>query len=501
MSYERLELINGVTKWDTEKVQHLEDAIIKNENDIQKYHNENVENFVEYETITVGAGWDLLKNNIHNDDENIILPKPIDLDNLNLHIVSSDGKENFITNDSKGLIISRKDDGTYSLAYVSDVLNNAAVYEFRLKGNIDGTGDTIIPYVDMVNTEATLSIYQWSEGITKRVIPEEAIPDNIVRKDEIPTIDNIVTSVNGQTGDVVISKSWNDLQDKPFDEGYKLICAKTGDDFIPYVSEEVFKAGKNYIVIWNGVEYIGKTIDSNGREHYYEDYKASSLFLYDKNGNYVTGHIYCRYDDEYDAIVCTPCFIDDYNDTLYVYDPTKIEIKTIDDKFISENIARKVDLTWSSLGEHQTVLIPRGKNAYVTGCPAPTPGVKYTYTVYGEDDWSWSFTNTWWYDAGSYGYTWDQGEPESFFFFSDGSGVIGWFPELGAYITSQDYDHGNNEYEICQAEPTIQPVDEKFIPDTIARAPKATLDYVIETPTAEQYNALLDVLKQTGILI
>ena len=40
MSYERLELIDGVTKWDTEKVQHLEDAIIKNENDIQKYHND-----------------------------------------------------------------------------------------------------------------------------------------------------------------------------------------------------------------------------------------------------------------------------------------------------------------------------------------------------------------------------------------------------------------------------------------------------------------------------
>lgn len=34
MSYERLELIDGVTKWDTEKVQHLEDAIIANETKI-----------------------------------------------------------------------------------------------------------------------------------------------------------------------------------------------------------------------------------------------------------------------------------------------------------------------------------------------------------------------------------------------------------------------------------------------------------------------------------
>ena len=45
------------------------------------------------------------------------------------------------------------------------------------------------------------------------------------------------------------------------------------------------------------------------------------------------------------------------------------------------------------------------------------------------------------------------------------------------------------------------PLDEEYIPNTIARAPGATLDYVTETPTAEQYNALLDVLKQTGILI
>jgi hypothetical protein len=107
----------------------------------------------------VGAGWNLLKNNIHNDDENIILPKPIDLDNLNLHIVSSDGKEDFITNDSKGLTVNRKSDGSYSLAFVSGVTENSAVYDFRLKGMIDGSGETIIPYVDMVNPEATLSVY------------------------------------------------------------------------------------------------------------------------------------------------------------------------------------------------------------------------------------------------------------------------------------------------------------------------------------------------------
>ena len=45
------------------------------------------------------------------------------------------------------------------------------------------------------------------------------------------------------------------------------------------------------------------------------------------------------------------------------------------------------------------------------------------------------------------------------------------------------------------------PLKDEYIPNTIARAPKATLDYVTEAPTAEQYNALLDVLKEAGILV
>ena len=72
MSYERLELIDGVTKWDTEKVQHLEDAIIKNENDIQKYHNDTI--------VEMQADWnqkdetakDYVKNRTHYTSINTI---------------------------------------------------------------------------------------------------------------------------------------------------------------------------------------------------------------------------------------------------------------------------------------------------------------------------------------------------------------------------------------------------------------------------------------------
>ena len=42
MNYERLELIDGVTKWDAAKVKHLEDGIVANEEAIERYHNDSV---------------------------------------------------------------------------------------------------------------------------------------------------------------------------------------------------------------------------------------------------------------------------------------------------------------------------------------------------------------------------------------------------------------------------------------------------------------------------
>lgn len=44
------------------------------------------------------------------------------------------------------------------------------------------------------------------------------------------------------------------------------------------------------------------------------------------------------------------------------------------------------------------------------------------------------------------------------------------------------------------------PLKDEYIPDTIARAPKVVLEDVTEAPTAEQYNALLAILRQAGIL-
>ena len=418
-----------------------------------------------FHTVEV-AGWEEIANNITNDSENIIVSKPIDLDNLNLRILTSAGEEDIITKDSKTLIVKIRDDGSYVLQYSSGIMPGSAVYEFRLNGNVDGSGNTIIPYVDMVSTDATLSVYQWSV-IDKQYINEDAIPQEIARVSNIPEINYPVTSVNGKTGDVVISegvKSWNDLQDKPFGEGYKLICANT-DAILGYVSEEVFKAGKNYIVIWNGVEYIGKTIDSNGTEHYREDYKDSSLFLYDKNGNYVTGNIWCYYDEEFDAIACVPYFAD-YDDTVYVYDPTETEITTVDDKFISENIARKTDISWENLQDKPfydpytiRVILGSGDNVVEVN---KEPDYKEPVKVILEDGYEVEYE--WFSDLDS---TFPSGTPTRYLFASDGLPELGWFKSENRFEFTMSLGVVNLVQDITIP---LRSLDERFIPDSIARS-------------------------------
>ena len=68
------------------------------------------------------------------------------------------------------------------------------------------------------------------------------------------------------------------------------------------------------------------------------------------------------------------------------------------------------------------------------------------------------------------------------------------------YSTANDSGGGYFRVDILTQKEELVQLDEKFIPNVIARAPKAILDYAIEAPTAEQYNALLDVLKEAGIL-
>ena len=54
-----------MTKWDTAKIQHLEDAIVKNENDIQKYHNDSVVEMQADWNQSDEAAKDYIKNRTH----------------------------------------------------------------------------------------------------------------------------------------------------------------------------------------------------------------------------------------------------------------------------------------------------------------------------------------------------------------------------------------------------------------------------------------------------
>ena len=91
-------------------------------------------------------------------------------------------------------------------------------------------------------------------------------------------------------------------------------------------------------------------------------------------------------------------------------------------------------------------------------------------------------------------YAWEYNDPER--------GLLRLEVEVhsteGGYNTTWNYNIGEGLFE--EAYEIVKTLDEKYIPDTIARAPKAVLEDVTEAPTAEQYNALLTILRQAGIL-
>lgn len=173
---------------------------------------------------------------------------------------------------------------------------------------------------------------------------------------------------------------------------------------------------------------------------------------------------------------------------------TEGRIQQIDEKFIPDIIARKSDLeslAWSDLGEkgtkEQVVLQLNG--SFPDGTYDGIVGTKLSV---GDE----CKVNI---DGGECLVTVD----DSYSFIANYDGAL-----------KISYDRESNEYVLLSMEPVshfdltitklgsskVVEIDEKYIPNTIARAPKATLENVTEAPTAEQYNALLAILRQAGIL-
>lgn len=169
------------------------------------------------------------------------------------------------------------------------------------------------------------------------------------------------------------------------------------------------------------------------------------------------------------------------------------EITQLPDFYLSSDIAKKSTLQWSDVGTTQ---------AYKK---LGSGGAEDSCRIYGDviqpgDIICFDMSRSWYSDPYQT-YTWHVDNTLSFdcpdFYVRYDT-----YEETPCFIITAkyEYDEFNNKVFTCYKPELWTTIDEKYIPDTVARAPKATLEDVTEAPTAEQYNALLDILRQAGIL-
>lgn len=205
------------------------------------------------------------------------------------------------------------------------------------------------------------------------------------------------------------------------------------------------------------------------------------------------------------------------------YIDQEYELKQLDDKFVPDNIMRKTDLlSWDNIVDKP--FYDTMPNGLISSFIDTTYYSKGEHLETGKLVLENRYIEAWQETA-----SWDEGVHPKVTQASDGveilylgnlslcskiangentseNYVIWWSKNYGEdtlHIVN-NYLFKDEYFDCCWLEitpPTLKTIEDKYIPSTIARAPGAILDYVTDTPTAEQYNALLDVLKQTGILI
>lgn len=206
-----------------------------------------------------------------------------------------------------------------------------------------------------------------------------------------------------------------------------------------------------------------------------------------------------------------------YNVTIQTVDPAMI--KQLDEKFIPDTIARKSDL--------------ESINSPVTSVNGQTGNVELNWASFGEKVISeeqivyesQEFHPDYYDKAGKFGTTLNIGDTCKI---TLGGDLVYTYDD--EYIVSVSdlytfkfgditvtYNSSDNTYTF-ERESTSLPVPagtisitklgqiefttlkEEYIPNTIARAPKATFDDIEETPTASDFNTLLSILREAGIL-
>lgn len=180
------------------------------------------------------------------------------------------------------------------------------------------------------------------------IIPldEKYIPDTIARVKDIPEIPDAVLSVNGVTpdenGNVKIETggviSWNDLEDKPFYENkvteiFVVENCRVEADQISFKCPEL-KVGTRYRLDITGysplinIEYTTSAMATADSSNSFTDFSISGW-----NCALLFGYTYIAF----------PNTMGLTSVTLRIFD-LDIELKTLDEKFIPDTIARKTDI-------------------------------------------------------------------------------------------------------------------------------------------------------------
>ena len=537
MSYERLQITDHVDKWDVAKVQHLEDAIIANEIAInnagggaQADWSENDPNSASYikNRICYSVdGGDLVIDNVNftytekqTEEESYLVVVP---SNNSYYEVSSNID---LANTPVVIIIDNEEYecesahmwGANAWCWQYDYFNadfhrlfyNTDTHEWRITGRHDETQS--YPYTK------TISVRLKKEDIVP--LEDKYIPTSVARLRDIQEIPQADWNYNENTNkhryiknrthyktpapDKKLSgtnneETWSYTQvweTSSYSKAYYQVFEN--DDEVYYLNNviisnsvlEDFIIKENYNSIFVPISYLEDEITPCSQLHITRTLKQD-----DKSGKYIItinwsidGRI--NYSDSPDG------------DRVSLYQGKYI-YNTLDDNYLSENIKRVSEYDYSYKPAEVKLLFD---DAYEAGT---------TWL----DDWSQDSSNPELNHYGSYNIIVNNVLYENQKFIADSNNEPGstryYYLDIeneglqlkvtdgegDDYLVQIILDNTKNVaiYKIVEAA-KITPINEMFIPDTIARAPKAALSHVDTTPTAEQYNALLDILKEAGIV-
>lgn len=546
MSYERLELIDGVTKWDTEKVQHLEDAIIKNENDIQKYHNDTVvemqadwnqkdetakdyvknrTHYTSINTITIlenfetecyeyflGGGPDKMVEGLTNEEfEGVVFDNTMDVESLQVFINGVQEPISRIKKHDSGTVYWYLNNGIY----ISVQDNNHWCIKLKYDDNTFEIGDK-------------LNVSLFIDQATVVPLDMKYIPEEVKQQSDWDCYDTDSHSyIKNRTH--YTEYDWNNdksAHDK-FPRYYTIPYDETAEGPGYWLGSKAFVLEQKYILTsksdWKFAEKL-----ADGGIYTWEQYdKEDNEFVK------LEVEVHDNYNSGYDTTW-------NYNLGYGHFEEAYEVVKTLDEKYLPNSIAKNLD--WNENNENSPSYI-KNKTHY------PYQGV--IETIYsgrmqfnGEyDEWT-ELINLLPYeqiiesdltpdDAPGYwlgsmgGYEVSQGPfsgtadaysnwqvvsvetpTTSYHYSTDDPGLSfeADVEEIGtnkyrvilksAYVS----EGGSSEKLINVLGLSYKKLDDVYIPDNIARAPKATFNDIEEPPTASDFNTLLSILRESGIL-